>query len=86
VKLPAYSRLSNDARKGFVMKRLQRFSNMRPDDAKQEEWYWDRNVLEEDLTCHAKRTDCPASKSKVKAKKAQNRLIRNKEEDDAYED
>lgn len=65
--------------------RLKRFSNMRPDDARQEEWYWNQNQLEEDITCHEKRTDYPASKSKVKARKIRSKSTRNAQ-DDEYED
>jgi hypothetical protein len=68
------------------MKRVQRFANMRPDDAEQEELYWDRNLLEEDITCHARRTGRHASKSKAKARKIQNRSTRNMQEDDFVED
>ena len=68
------------------MKRLQRFANMRPNDGEQEEWYWDRNLLEEDITCHAKKTGRRASKSKAKARKFQNRTTRNMQEDDIVED
>jgi hypothetical protein len=68
------------------MKRLQRFANMRPDDAEQEESYWDRNFLEEDITCHARRTGRHASRSKAKARKIQDRSIRNIQEDDFIED
>ena len=68
------------------MKRLQRFTSMRPNDGEPEEWYWDRNLLEEDITCHAKKTDRRASKSKAKARKFQNRTTRNMQEDDIVED
>jgi hypothetical protein len=68
------------------MKKLQRFSSMHPDDAEREELYWDRNLLEEDITCHARRTGRHASKSKAKARKIQNRSTRNMQEDDFVED
>jgi hypothetical protein len=68
------------------MKRLQRFANMRPDDAEQEESYWGQNLLEENITCHARRTDRHASKSKAKARKIQDRTTRNIQEDDFVED
>ncbi len=68
------------------MKRIQRFSNMRPNDGEHEEWYWDRKLLEEDIICHAKKTDRHASKSKAKARKIQNRITRNMEGDDFVED
>ena len=68
------------------MNRLQRFHNVRPIDAEQDDWLWDRILFEEDLSCHAKRTDRPASKSKAKARKIQNRSMRNMQEDDFVED
>ena len=68
------------------MKRIQRFSDMRPNDGEQEEWYWDRNLLEEDITCHAKKTGRHASKSKAKVRKIQKRITRNMEENDFVED
>jgi hypothetical protein len=68
------------------MKRSQRFSSMRPDDAEREELYWDRNLLEEDITCHARRTGRRASKSKAKARKIQDRSTRNMQDDDFVED
>jgi len=68
------------------MKRLQRFSNMCPDDAEREELYWDRNFFEEDVACHARRTGRHASRSKAKARKIQDRSIRNIQEDDFVED
>ena len=68
------------------MKRLQRFSGMCPDDAEREELYWDRNLLEEDIACHARRTGRRASKSKAKARKIQDRSTRNMQDDDFVED
>ena len=68
------------------MKRIQRFANMRPNDDEQEEWYWDRKLLEEDITCHAKKTGRHVSKSKAKARKNRNRITRNMEENDFVED
>lgn len=68
------------------MKRLQRFANMHPNDDEQEELYWDRNLLEEDIKCHAKKTGRRASKSKAKARKMRNRTTRNIQEDDFVED
>jgi hypothetical protein len=81
----AVDRMTTPERK-MIMNKLQRFTNICPDDAKQEEWYWDRNLVEEDLTCHAKRTDRPASKSKAKVRKIPNRSVRNMQEDDSVED
>jgi len=68
------------------MSRLQKLDNMRPNDDEHEQWYWDRNLLEEDLTCHAKRTDRHASKSKAKARKTRNKTTRNMQEDEFIED
>lgn len=68
------------------MNRLQRFANMHPNDGEQEEWYWDRNLLEEDITCHAKKTGRHVSKSKAKARKIQNRTTRNMHQNDFVED
>lgn len=51
------------------MNRLQRFANMHPNDGEQEEWYWDRNLLEEDITCHAKKNRPPCIKIKGEGKK-----------------
>jgi hypothetical protein len=68
------------------MTRLQRFANVPSNEGEQEEWYWNRNLLEEDLTCHAKKTGRHASKSKPKARKIQNRTTRNMQEDDFVED
>ena len=68
------------------MKRLQRFRDVRPTDAEQDDWLWDRILFEEDSTCHVKRTDRPASKSKAKVRKIPNRSVRNMQEDDSVED
>jgi len=68
------------------MKKIQRFTDIRPGDVIQEELYLDRNIFEEDLPCHAKRTDRPALKSKAKAKKITSKSIRNIREDNYYED
>jgi len=68
------------------MKRLQRFANVPPNEGEQEEWYWNRNLLEEDLTCLAKKTGRHASKSKAKARKIQTRITKNIQEDDFVED
>jgi hypothetical protein len=68
------------------MKRIQRFTNVHPDDAEREELYWDRNLLEDDSICHARRTDRHLSKSKAKAKKIQSRSTRKMQEDDLMGD
>lgn len=68
------------------MKKIQRFTNIRPEDAVQEELYLERNLFEEDLPCRAKRTDRPSLKSKAKARKITNKSIRNIQEDNFYED
>lgn len=68
------------------MKKLQRFNNVRPNNAEQEDWFWDQILFEEDLTCHARKTDYPALKSKARVRKAQNRTIQNMQPDDFVED
>jgi hypothetical protein len=64
------------------MKRIQRFTNVHPDDAEREELYWNKNILEDDSICHARRTDRHSSRSKAKARKIQSRSTRNMPEDD----
>jgi len=68
------------------MKKIQRFTDIRPEDVIQEELYLDRNIFEEDSPCHAKRTDHPALKSKARARKITDKSIRNIREDNSYED
>ena len=68
------------------MKRIQRFTDVHPDDAEREELYWERNLLEDDSICHARRTGRLSSRSKAKAKKIQSRSTRSIKEDDFVED
>jgi hypothetical protein len=64
------------------MKRPHRFTNVHPDDAEREELYWDRNLLEDDSICHARRTDHHSSRSKARVKRIQRRTDTNMREDD----
>lgn len=68
------------------MKRIQRFTDVHPDDAEREELYWERNLLEDDSICHARRTGRLSSRSKAKAKKIQSRSTRKMQEDDLMGD
>ena len=68
------------------MKKIKRLNDVRPIDAEQEDWFWDRVLYEDDQVCHARKTDCPTLKSKRRIRKIQNRTIKSIQENDSIED
>ena len=78
-------KLSRYLRKAFIMKKLYQFNNYDPDNAEQEDLYWDQNLSEEHATHNAKRTHRKESKSHTKRRKAR-KPIRKIHGDDYIED
>jgi hypothetical protein len=68
------------------MKKSNQFTSYDPDNAEQSELYWDQNILEEDTTCHEKRTGRQESRSKAKVKRKVRKPIRKIYGDDSIED